>query len=75
MPPSELNGVYNRVSLYIIYIYIIIILYLSVGESGPAGPCAMCKCSRLIEVQYNDVNAQRANVTASMKLCNTKLPV
>ena len=33
----------------------------------------MCKHNRLIEVQYNDINAQRTNVYGLMKWRNIKL--
>ena len=36
---------------------------------------SMHNCNQLIEVQYNDVNAQHTNVTDSMKLRNTKPPM
>ena len=65
-PPSVING--GPVSVYIYYIHV----YLSIHQFGPMGAIRNAQTYQLIEVQYNDVNVQNANVTGSMKLHNTK---
>ena len=58
-----------------VHMYIRTYTYLSVRQSGLGATCATHKHNQLIEAQYSDVNTQRANVTSSMNLLNTKLPV
>ena len=64
-----------RSTAILVSFYINIFINFKVHQSGLGGPHVIHKCNRLIEIQYNDINVQHANITSSMKLHNTKLGV
>ena len=72
---SSVCNVLRQWRIWLIPTYRVYRLYdiFSVRQSG-AGGGGTCKCNQFIEVQYNDVNMQHANINGSMKLHNTKPP-